>query len=312
MGERAWSAAKPAHRRETSREHRAARALDAILRQSAFPAGSDVDEQRRLLRALLSAQPLPADITVAPAALGGVPTAEITAIDHRRTAHGDLPHLRDRPGVEGWLRRAVCHRRRRWAVAGRAPHRRSTTRACRSGADHGARGRHRALPRLGGTARRAGPRRHFTGTSWRFRSTRTEWASPRPRRLPRRPQEHVDVSGRLAGKVCVVTGTGGSMGRATALTFAREGASVVGCDVAVEPGRAAGGRPGDRPRCRQARGHADADRSGVAAGALLPDAADSRHELGRAPRRRTWLRPSSSSMTTILPPWIASNSATAA
>ena len=52
--------------------------LDAILRQSAFPAGSDVDEQRRLLRALLSAQPLPADITVTPAALGGVPTAEIT------------------------------------------------------------------------------------------------------------------------------------------------------------------------------------------------------------------------------------------
>jgi NAD(P)-dependent dehydrogenase (short-subunit alcohol dehydrogenase family) len=39
---------------------------------------------------------------------------------------------------------------------------------------------------------------------------------------------------RLDGKVCVVTGTGGSMGRATALTFAREGARVVGCDVAVE------------------------------------------------------------------------------
>jgi NAD(P)-dependent dehydrogenase (short-subunit alcohol dehydrogenase family) len=43
------------------------------------------------------------------------------------------------------------------------------------------------------------------------------------------------VAGRLSGKVCVITGTGGSMGRATALTFAREGASVVGCDVAVEP-----------------------------------------------------------------------------
>jgi NAD(P)-dependent dehydrogenase (short-subunit alcohol dehydrogenase family) len=43
------------------------------------------------------------------------------------------------------------------------------------------------------------------------------------------------MSGRLAGKVCVVAGTGGSMGRATALTFAREGANVVGCDVAVEP-----------------------------------------------------------------------------
>lgn len=43
------------------------------------------------------------------------------------------------------------------------------------------------------------------------------------------------MSGRLLGKVCVVTGTGGGMGRATALTFAREGAFVVGCDVAVEP-----------------------------------------------------------------------------
>jgi NAD(P)-dependent dehydrogenase (short-subunit alcohol dehydrogenase family) len=57
------------------------------------------------------------------------------------------------------------------------------------------------------------------------------------------------MAGRLAGKVCVVTGTGGSMGRATAVTFAREGASVVGCDVAVEPAqktvdivRAAGGQ----------------------------------------------------------------------
>ena len=43
------------------------------------------------------------------------------------------------------------------------------------------------------------------------------------------------MAGRLFGKVCVVTGTGGSMGRATARTFAREDASVVGCDVAVEP-----------------------------------------------------------------------------
>jgi acetyl esterase/lipase len=52
--------------------------LDAILRQSAFPAGSDVNEQRRLLRELLSSQPLPADVTVTAATLGGVPTAEIT------------------------------------------------------------------------------------------------------------------------------------------------------------------------------------------------------------------------------------------
>jgi acetyl esterase/lipase len=52
--------------------------LDAILRQGAFPADSDVNEQRRLLRELTSAQPLPADVTVTAAALGGVPTAEIT------------------------------------------------------------------------------------------------------------------------------------------------------------------------------------------------------------------------------------------
>src|SRR5437016_2928769 len=52
--------------------------LDAILRQSAFPADSDVSEQRRQLRELLSAQPLPAGVAVTAAALGGVPTAEIT------------------------------------------------------------------------------------------------------------------------------------------------------------------------------------------------------------------------------------------
>src|SRR6478672_8883930 len=52
--------------------------LDAILRQSAFPAGSDVNEQRRALRELLSAQPLPGDVDVTAAELGGVPTAEIT------------------------------------------------------------------------------------------------------------------------------------------------------------------------------------------------------------------------------------------
>ena len=65
------------------------------------------------------------------------------------------------------------------------------------------------------------------------------------------------MSGRLAEKVCVVTGTGGSMGRATALTFAREGASLVGCDVAVEAAeetveavRAAGGEMVSLQPCR--------------------------------------------------------------
>jgi NAD(P)-dependent dehydrogenase (short-subunit alcohol dehydrogenase family) len=46
------------------------------------------------------------------------------------------------------------------------------------------------------------------------------------------------MSGRLSGKVCVITGTGGSIGRASALAFAREGARVVGCDIAVESAEA--------------------------------------------------------------------------
>jgi monoterpene epsilon-lactone hydrolase len=52
--------------------------VDAILRQSAFPVDSTVDEQRRLLREAIEAQPLPADVTVTAADLGGVATAEIT------------------------------------------------------------------------------------------------------------------------------------------------------------------------------------------------------------------------------------------
>jgi monoterpene epsilon-lactone hydrolase len=62
------------------------KALDAILRQSAFPDDSDVDEQRRLLREAVSAQPLPADVTVTAAALGTVPTAEI-AVDGVEPRH---------------------------------------------------------------------------------------------------------------------------------------------------------------------------------------------------------------------------------
>ena len=38
--------------------------LDAILRQSAFPADADVGELRRQLAALTSAQPLPAGVRV--------------------------------------------------------------------------------------------------------------------------------------------------------------------------------------------------------------------------------------------------------
>jgi NAD(P)-dependent dehydrogenase (short-subunit alcohol dehydrogenase family) len=42
------------------------------------------------------------------------------------------------------------------------------------------------------------------------------------------------MSSRLSGKVCVITGTGGSIGREAARTFAREGALVVGCDLTVD------------------------------------------------------------------------------
>ena len=52
--------------------------VDGILRRSAFPVGSTAQEQRQLLRTALSAQPLPADLTVTAGTLGGVPTAEIT------------------------------------------------------------------------------------------------------------------------------------------------------------------------------------------------------------------------------------------
>src|SRR5450432_4522948 len=46
------------------------------------------------------------------------------------------------------------------------------------------------------------------------------------------------MSPRLSGKVCIITGTGGSMGREAALAFAREGASVVGCDLNGESAEA--------------------------------------------------------------------------
>jgi NAD(P)-dependent dehydrogenase (short-subunit alcohol dehydrogenase family) len=39
------------------------------------------------------------------------------------------------------------------------------------------------------------------------------------------------MAGRLEGKVCIITGSGGSIGRASALHFAREGAVIVAADV---------------------------------------------------------------------------------
>jgi monoterpene epsilon-lactone hydrolase len=74
--------------------------LEAVLRQSHLPVDIDVSKQRRLLRELTPAQPLPADVTVTAAALGGVPTAEITldGIEPRRVVlyfHGGVYVLGD-------------------------------------------------------------------------------------------------------------------------------------------------------------------------------------------------------------------------
>jgi NAD(P)-dependent dehydrogenase (short-subunit alcohol dehydrogenase family) len=42
------------------------------------------------------------------------------------------------------------------------------------------------------------------------------------------------MSSRLSGKVCIITGTSGSIGRAASRAIAREGALVVGCDLTVD------------------------------------------------------------------------------
>jgi NAD(P)-dependent dehydrogenase (short-subunit alcohol dehydrogenase family) len=46
------------------------------------------------------------------------------------------------------------------------------------------------------------------------------------------------MSNRLSGKVCIVTGTAGGIGREAALTFAREGALVVDCGLYLDEAEA--------------------------------------------------------------------------
>ena len=57
------------------------------------------------------------------------------------------------------------------------------------------------------------------------------------------------MTDRLKDKVCIITGTGGGIGRAAATLFAKEGARVVGCDInadnaaaTLDTVRSAGGR----------------------------------------------------------------------
>ncbi len=100
--------------------------LEAVLRQSAFPVGSDVSEQRRLLRELMSAQPLPADVTVTAAALGAVRTAEIT-IDGIEPRQPDSSCRRISPVQNAWPHskgRTIIPRRSNNASSSNSPIRR--------------------------------------------------------------------------------------------------------------------------------------------------------------------------------------------
>jgi epsilon-lactone hydrolase len=60
--------------------------LEKVLRQAHLPVDIDVREQRRLLQELTPARPLPAGVTMTPATLGGVPTAQIS-LDQTQPPH---------------------------------------------------------------------------------------------------------------------------------------------------------------------------------------------------------------------------------
>src|SRR6202035_1287764 len=80
--------------------------VDQILRNAPFDLGGDVTAQRPLLDQMLTAQPLPADVRVTPADLGGVPVAfiDIAGVEPRgiaaKAAADDVAVILDiTPGV---------------------------------------------------------------------------------------------------------------------------------------------------------------------------------------------------------------------
>jgi len=94
--------------------------LDVILRRSALPVDGDVEVQRRLLRELLSAQPLPGDVTVTAGAI----TGSLRSTRFRRRLTTRL-WLIGRCWIMVWLLgrscsrespRAVAWRSRRWSA----------------------------------------------------------------------------------------------------------------------------------------------------------------------------------------------------